>query len=100
MKSWNFDSTTGDVSSDGTVLCKVYGATTYNRSINATKCMRTARLIAAAPEMYNMLEYLLGYVREWEAISTGTQYKAKVSEDIREAEALLARIDRKETEHE
>ncbi len=52
-----------------------------------------ARLIAAAPDMYNMLHYMLGYVREWEKISSGRIYKAKVRKDINEVEELLAHID-------
>ena len=55
-----------------------------------------ARLIAAAPELYHMVAYLLGYVREWKAISSGTVYKEKVSRDISKAETLLARIDGEE----
>ena len=55
-----------------------------------------ARLIAEAPEMFDMLHYLLGYVREWEKISSGRIYKAKVQKDIKEVEELLARIDGKE----
>ena len=59
-----------------------------------------ARLIAAAPELYHMLAYLLGYVREWEAISSGTVYKKKVSRDISKAETLLACINIEEASHE
>ena len=52
---WELDGDTGDIHSDGTVLCKVYGATKYNRSSNAARCKKAARLIAAAPEMYRLL---------------------------------------------
>lgn len=91
MKSWNFDSTTGDVRSDGTVLCKVYGATTYNRSINATKCMRTARLIAAAPEMYELLNYFTL------TLDVGNEEFYEFARKVNEARDLLARIDGEET---
>ena len=57
-----------------------------------------ARLIAAAPELYHMVAHLLDYVREWEAISSGKVYKAKVGKDILKAEAILAHIDGKEVE--
>lgn len=67
---------------------------------NTPNSEKNAKLIAAAPELYNMLRYMLGYVREWEAISTGRIYKAKVQKDIRNAEALLRRIDREEDGHE
>ena len=59
-----------------------------------------ARLIAAAPELYHMLAYLLGYVREWEAISSGTVYGKKVSRDISKAEILLTCINIEEVSHE
>ena len=67
-------------------------------NISEEEALANARLIASAPEMYHMIAYLLGYVREWEAVSSGTIYKAKVRSDIQKAEALLKRIDGKEAQ--
>ena len=52
-----------------------------------------ARLIAAAPEMYEALYMLFGYVYEAEGVAKNPGYKAKAKKDIAQVEALLARIE-------
>lgn len=58
IMKWELDDNTGDIRSGQSRIACVYGATKYNRSTSAAKCMRTARLIAAAPELYELLDVL------------------------------------------
>ena len=58
-----------------------------NRCITAEERNANARLIAAAPEMYDTLLLAMGALRD------GHEYARKLADDI---EALLARIDGKE----
>lgn len=52
-----------------------------------------ARLIAAAPDLYEELLYVLGYLYEAHGIATNAQYKREAMNDIKRIEALLKRID-------
>ena len=56
---WHVDPFTGEVQSNGTRIAKVYGATMFNREKNADECMANARLILAAPAMYEALQACL-----------------------------------------
>ena len=59
-----------------------------------------ARLIAAAPEMYEVLPFLLAYLYEDSALATDKQHKQTALNNIYKIEALLKRIDGKENERE
>ena len=78
--SWELAPKTGEIRSAGHLVAKVYGATFQNHEANARECWANARLIAAAPEMYEILcEFLCicGYNEE----------------TLEDAEELIARID-------
>ena len=82
---WTIDETTGDIMSEQSRIARVYGATEYNQEANAEECMKTARLIATAPELYEMLK---------EELIPASDYGGLLSLS-REARVrkLLARID-------
>ena len=58
--------------------------------------LANARLIAAAPELFDELYSVLGYLYAARVRATNTQYKLSVMEDIKRIKALLARIEGEE----
>ena len=82
---WTHDTKTGSVKSGRFTICNVHGATEYNYEANAKECASNARLIASAPEMYELLI----------AVSkTGMTNGRKTLKEA--ARKLLARIDGEE----
>ena len=70
----------------------------FGWSIHEAKSIQdaNARLITEAPDMYEAIQYLLGYANKAykEAVSSGDNHKAThIAEDIKNAIAILKRID-------
>ncbi|MBQ7220721.1 MAG: hypothetical protein IJS28_07065 [Synergistaceae bacterium] len=84
--TWTHDPATGEIASAECIVCKVYGATVYNYEANAEECTSNARLIASAPEMYELLKSVVEYKPDivWDVVFY--------------AQKLLARIDGEEAE--
>lgn len=98
--NWELEEQSGNIKSSGQLVARVFGATTQNSEANAEECFGNARLIVAAPEMYDVLQRLLGYVYEANGLSANQKYKEQTQSDIKRVETLLARIDGKETDNE
>ena len=60
---------------------------------NGYNTLANARLIAAAPEMYELLKDLLSYVHKAYNIARSITYEVKALRDIERVETLFARID-------
>ena len=54
--TWTLDKRCGHMKANGKTIADVFGATVHNHSDTAAEAMANARLIAAAPLMYELLD--------------------------------------------
>ena len=88
------DCTVGVENEDGTIKCWICECEPDYVHIEEENALANARLIAAAPEMYNELHNLLEYL--YDIQSEG--FMLQTQEDVNRVEALLARIDGEEVQ--
>ena len=80
---WNLNPLTGEIRASGTLIAKVYGATAFNHSRTEIECQANARLILAAPAMYETLQTAIEKLAGYEPCSETNQ---KLSVILREVE--------------
>ena len=89
--NWELNSRTGDISSKGTLIAKVYGATDYNVEKNAEESFANARLITASPEMYDELYEALQLLKGKSSCESD-----EFARQARSIEEVLVRVEGKE----
>ena len=81
--NWHLDPLTGEVSTNGNKIAKVYGATEFNREKNASECQANARLILKAPEMYTALQAAFDRLGYYEPYSETLRNIKAIFRDIK-----------------
>ena len=79
---WHLAPLTGEVRANGSRIAKVYGATEFNHSRNAEECAANARLILAAPAMYEALQAGIAKLAFYEPYSETHQKLIAIQRDV------------------